>query len=242
MSPAPRLLDKAATVQTAAFRATQLVAQQACERGQVAGFFGEAGMGKTHALTNFVEHTDIDSVWITSTPSPGRKEIFEELLIEITGTCDSKRSARELRRDCLDQLSDRDLAVIVDEAQHLSSLWLQQLRSLHDHRDARWALLLVGGPGVARKLKSSPELWSRIALRVDFTPMEGDELLAALGAYHPVLANTDPDLLLDVDGRWCHGNWRNWHNFLENALPLLGKSGHLTQRVVRAAAATYGAR
>ena len=109
----------------------------------------------------------------------------------------------------------------VDEAQHLSSLWLQQLRSMHDSGRNRWPLILVGGSGAARRLKTSPELWSRTALRTEFTPLSGNLLLSTLTQLHPVLANTDPAILRDIDHKYAAGNFRLWKNFCEIAFMLI---------------------
>ena len=80
-------------------------------------------------------------------------------------------------------------------------------------------------------------------MRVTFQPMAGAELLNALATYHPVLANTDDELLMDIDNRDCRGNFRNWYHVLKLALPLLPasrKPDRLTPQVMKAVFAMRG--
>lgn len=237
-----RMPAGAAHVSTPAFALAQTVAARAVATAEVAGFFGEPGTGKTHALRYFTEHTDVECAYITAQPSPGRKEIFEEILLAITGSCDDV-SARHLRRQCNEVLAERPRALIIDECQHLSYLWHQQLRSLHDDPAAQFALLLAGGADVVRNLKRDPQLWSRIEMRVTFEQLRGQQLLNTLAAYHPVFANTDTGLLADIDARDCDGYFRNWYHFLKLALPLLAATktpDRLSPKVAKAVLAMRG--
>lgn len=243
VDPGPRadadrlLLPGASHIPTTAFQLAQSNAQAALNLGKVASFTGDPGTGKTHAVEYFIAHNAVDHAWITASPTPQRKEIFEELLIELTGGYENA-TASVLRRQLQALLADRHpFAIVVDEAQYLSTMWLQQLRNLHDRRDARWALLLVGGSGARRNLKRSPELWSRNTIRTTFEPLAGSALYTALAAYHPVLAHTDREILKTINDRDCRGNLRDWVSFLELALPMLPNTptpDRLTEKVVRA--------
>lgn len=179
---------------------------------------------------------------MTASPSPQAKEIYEELLLQMVGTVKTG-SLRELRRLCAQVLVEKERVVVIDECQHLSYLWHQQLRTLHDAPTAQFAMLLVGGTNAQRTLKRDPQLWSRVAMRVQFEPLKGDELLEVLTQLHPVLAKTEPKLLTDVDERLCRGNLREWATVLEIALTLLPGARHkdrLTPEVVRAFLALRG--
>jgi DNA transposition AAA+ family ATPase len=226
----------AATVRTKSFVLAQTVAARAVELNAIAGFFGDPGTGKTHAARHFCATSPVEVVYITASPSPQLKEIYEELLTQTLGEMRTG-SVRDLRRLCAQVLGERRRVVVIDECQHLSYLWHQQLRTLHDHPDAQFSMLLVGGRNAERTLKRDPQLWSRVKMRVHFEALEGNELVEALAAMHPVFANTDPQLLQDIDRKSCRGNLREWTTFLELASPLLRGSRHpdrLTTKVVRA--------
>jgi len=152
-------------------------------------------------------------------------------------------SARELRRSCNEVLADRPRILIVDECQYLSVLWHQQLRSLHMDPRADFALFLAGGENAVRTLKRDSMLWTRIKLRVFFQPLTGDSLITALTEFHPLLANTPPDLLVDIDNKHCKGNFRDWAYFVDLAAPLAANTrtpDRLTPKVVRAVFALMG--
>ena len=242
-APAAPLSDAPfADVVTPAFRLSQIVCDETAHLGKVAVLYGDPGCGKTHAIEHFLKTTSRPTVFTTATPSPTRKEIFEELIIALTGTCDDM-STTKIRRQCLALLNDVRPIVAVDEAQHLSSLWLQQLRSLHDAGRFSWPLILVGGMGTARRLKTSPELWSRTGLRAEFAPITGDLLLQTLTEFHPVLANTDPSVLRDIDHRYASGNFRLWKNFCEVAFMLLDATStpdRISPKLARATFAKIG--
>ena len=154
----------AAHVPTQEFGLAQSIAQMAIDGCDVAGFFGDPGTGKTHAMRYFAERCEMECVYITATPAPQRKEIFEEILLALTGSFDNV-SERRLRHDCLDLLSEKRRALIIDECQYLSTLWHQQVRDLHD-RTKSFGLLLAGGANTQARLKKNPEMRSRIQMSV----------------------------------------------------------------------------
>ena len=225
-----------ATVPTAHFTLAQTVADLAGRQSDVAGFFGDPGTGKTYALREFCKASEVESVYVTAAPSPTRKEIFEEILRGL-GAPVPDESARELRHHCEEILSEGPRIVVIDECQHLSYVWHQQLRALHDRPDARFALLLAGGANAVRVLKRDQQLSSRVSMQVHFSPLAGQELLEVLRAFHPVLANTSEELLEEIDRKDCRGNLRRWHTFTRLSLSLLPKSStpdRLSHKVVRA--------
>lgn len=226
----------ASTVHTKSFVLAQTIANQALAQRAIAGFFGDPGTGKTHAMRYFCDHCPTEAIYITASASPQAKEIYEEILLLTRGEV-PKGTARELRRQCAEVLGERRRVVVVDECQNLSYLWHQQLRSLHDFPDAQFALLLSGGVNAERTLKRDAQLWSRVKMRMHFQELRDTELIETLALLHPVLALTDPALLVEIDRKHCRGNLRDWVSFLELALPLLPGSrrkDRLTSQIVRA--------
>lgn len=231
-------------VATQAYRTAQLTCAAAVRHGSIAVLYGSAGCGKTYALEAFLAGLDRRQVAIAAAPNPSPKQIFEEILIELTGTVDDMTTAR-LRRHCIEVLADTRPLVAIDEAQNLSPLWLRQLRSLHDEGRRSWPLLLVGGRDCLDRLDANPALKSRAALRVEFGPLRGEILHTTLAALHPILANTTRPLLEQVDDRFGHGNLRNWSEFCRNGFDLVAVSGttdRFTQRTIKATFQMMGIR
>lgn len=217
-------------------------ATEALRTGAMAGFFGDAGTGKTHALETWLDRHHPHHAFITASPSPGKKEIFEEIIYALTGAIPTG-TAVQLRRECEALLWDQQPLLIIDEAQHLTHLWLRQLRGLYDHGQGRNSIFLIGGQGCADRLKSDPMLWRRVSIRTYFRPLTGAELVSALQQYHPLLANTPAELLTGLDHRaGFDGNLREWAYFVLYAEPMAKRQRDpkLTAKVARAALARMG--
>jgi DNA transposition AAA+ family ATPase len=217
-------------------------ASDAMTRGSLAGFFGRAGTGKTYAVETWVDKYKPHYGWVTATPSPGPKEIFEELIYAVTGIIPTGTKV-QMRRECQALLRDQRPVIIVDEAQNLSHLWLRQLRDLYDRGEGTFAMFLVGGDGCAKRLKSDPMLWKRVTYKTWFTHLEGVTLASALAEYHPLLAATDRRILEAIDRRAeFKGNLRDWANFVDVVSPLADRVGthKLDEKIVRATFAKMG--
>lgn len=129
---------------------------------------------------------------------------------------------------------ERHPVLVVDEAQNLSYSWHQELRSMFDA--ARFTLVISGAEGAVTTLKRDSALWNRFCEKVFFEPLAGQELFSALAAFHPLLANTDPALLADIDAEDCHSVFRDWAHIVKLAAPLAAKSStpdRLTPKVIR---------
>ncbi len=229
-----RMPPGSAHVRTRQFDLTQAALISAVQTRSLAGVFGGAGTGKTHALRYFLEHSSVTHAHLTVTPRPQQKEIFEDILLRLTGSFDNVPT-RELRRRCISVLQELQPILVVDESQHLSYDWHQELRSMHDA--ARFTHIIAGAEGTVRTLKRDAALWIRFCQKVYSTPLEGQELLNALHAFHPLLANTPDDLLLGLDAEDCHGVFRDWAHILLLAQPLAERSAQpdrLSEKVIRA--------
>ena len=126
-------------------------------------------------------------------------------------------------------LSEVPRIVVIDECQHLSYVWHQQLRA--------------GGANAVRVLRRDQQLSSRVSMQVHFAPLGGQELIDVLNAFHPVLANSSDELLAEIDRKDCRGNLRRWQSFTKLSLALLPRSSspdRLSPKVVRAVLSLRG--
>lgn len=102
--------------------------------------------------------------------------------------------------------------VIVDEADRLKTPSLEQLRDHHDRHGV--GLILIGMPGIERRLARYPQLYSRIGFAHEYQPLSADELMFVLTRHWEQLSLTiTPDDFTDAEalaavGRITQGNFR----------------------------------
>lgn len=139
-------------------------------------------------------------------------------------------------------LNDSGHVLVVDEAHHLKSKGLQQLRYLHQRGSFSFTLLLAGSD-LATTLGSAPELKTRIDGLAVFEPVSGTELLTTLRALHPLLGNSPLEQLRYVDRTWATGNFRRWSKFLRTALEIAPATNtdRLNDRLTAATLTALGA-
>lgn len=130
---------------------------------------------------------------------------------------------REMRMDLIRLLEEPTL-IVLDEAHKLQPAAITELRSLYDDPRTQLALLLVGGPALARKLAVHDELNDRVACRTRFTPLNDTEAAVAMRIFHPVYKDV-PDSLLAKINQQLSGRYRRWASF---TLDLLKRGRPLT--------------
>lgn len=148
--------------------------------------YGSPGVGKTRAIRHFA--AAYEHVWVTTmTPSistvvPALEEIAESVgLKEPTGG--ARRISHAIRR----RVGGLPGVLIIDEAQHLKTAALEEIRSLHDA--AEIGIALVGNEAVyARitgggRLATFAQLYSRIGMRVHLDGPHARDVRAIAGQH-----------------------------------------------------------
>lgn len=144
--------------------------------------------------------------------------------------------ARLREADRIRAVGDPTTLVLIDEADWLKVAALEQVRNLFDRGNA--GLVLIGMPGIEKRLARYPQLHSRIGFVHEFRPLakaEVRELLA--GAWMPPGVCLPPGSLSDEEGvaaiaRITGGNFRRLHRLLTQAARVLEVNG--LDRVTRA--------
>jgi len=83
--------------------------------------------------------------------------------------------------------------LIVDEADRLKATGLEQVRDYYDQH--RLGVILIGMPGIEKRLARYPQLYSRIGFAHEYRPLTSDELTAVLTRRWQTTDLTDDDAL-----------------------------------------------
>lgn len=208
--------------------------------GYIGLCFGPAGVGKTLSARRYAH-------WDTAEPlleewGPRHDtdlRVYAALARSRTvfytpsTTCTLRQLNDELTRltrrveACIDQhvrdgplvrsadLRDYVELLVVDEAERLSPTALEHLRDRFDRR--RFGLLLIGMPGIEKRLSRYPQLYSRIGFAHQYRPLGDDELAFVLTRHWKRLGLaldltdfTDAQAVAAV-GRITRGNFRLIH-------------------------------
>lgn len=129
--------------------------------------------------------------------------------------------------------------VLVDEADRLKTPSLEELRDQYDKGD--FGLVLIGMPGIERRLSRYPQLYSRIGFAHAFRPLSVEEMKFVLAKRPEVLGHGAEDFA-DVEAtatiaRITGGNFRLLDRLLRQAKRIMevNQLKHLTREVVEAA-------
>jgi hypothetical protein len=139
-----------------------------------------------------------------------------------------------------------DLAelLIVDEAERLSTAALEHVRDVFDRTGI--GVILIGMPGIEKRLSRYPQLYSRIGFAHHYRPLQGDELSFVLTRHWRQLGLTlddadftDAQAIASI-ARMTGGNFRLLHRLfvqIERILKINGLSV-ITDDVIEAARST----
>src|SRR2546423_6083136 len=169
--------------------------------------FGPAGVGKTLSARHHAHWDLAEPLLHTWGPrAPSDAQVYAALARSRTvfHTPTVGGTLRELRKDlhlltsrvesCIEQhrrntsAGERCVAraslielIIIDEAKRLATSALEHLRDMFDRPPI--GLMLIGMPGIDKRMARSPQLYSRVGFAHHYRPLQGAELTFALTAH-----------------------------------------------------------
>ena len=154
-------------------------------RGTVAVVYGDAGVGKTCAIREYVKQNRL-ALMVTISPTYASITGVNELIAEQLGV--RERVARRITKEIILKLKNSGRVLIVDEAQHLTVRALNHLRCVSDESGV--GIALVGNEEVYSKLRGSgradfAQLFSRVGMRkqVLANRLTDEDIASVFGSY-----------------------------------------------------------
>lgn len=145
---------------------------------------GSPGVGKTFTARHYAAHNP--NVYLaTMEPSTSTVNTMLNTIAKVMGV--SERSQSRLSSAIGAKVREASALIIVDEAQHLSSGALDQLRALHDLYDV--GIALMGNQDVYARLEggkretSFAQLFSRVGMRTTKSKPAASDVCAILDAW-----------------------------------------------------------
>ena len=174
---------------------------------------------------------------------PFRRTGYNGFLVppeEVARRQDEWRRAHEVMTERERAQPDPTALIVIDEVDRLKMTGLEQVRDIFDRGGI--GLVLIGMPGLERRLTRYAQLYSRIGFVHEFRPLGATEVRTLLAEWRPPGVSLPEDLLADSEAvaaiiRITGGNFRLLDRLLTQVGRLLelNELGVVTREVVEAA-------
>lgn len=116
---------------------------------------GDAGIGKTKAAAKFLQDNPTTTVYVKATPSTGSTRSLLKMIARTLKLPENQRT-EDLSIAIQDKLKETDKVIIIDEAQNLKFLTLEEIRGWVDED------IFTGKPGIGIVLIGNVEVYNKM--------------------------------------------------------------------------------
>jgi len=188
--------------------------------GEICVATGDAGIGKTRAVKEYVVDNPT-AILIEVDPSTNAQVLLVKLHSAL-GLNSSGTMAQQVS-DIVEKLTGSDRLVILDEAEYLSVKALEFIRRIHDHSYV--GILLVGMPRLIENIRGRKRDFAQLYSRVGgYTKLEGipvEEAASIVEAYYP--DGVDVARLASVFYKAARGNVRTMAKLIVRVMRICEK-------------------
>ena len=124
------------------------------EKG-IVGIDGDAGIGKTKAAAKFLQDNPSTTVYVKATPSTGSTRSLLKMIAKTLKLPENQRT-EDLSVSIQEKLRETDKVIIIDEAQNLKFLTLEEIRGWVDED------IFTGKPGIGIVLIGNVEVYNKM--------------------------------------------------------------------------------
>lgn len=116
---------------------------------------GDAGIGKTRAAAKFLQDNPSTTVYVKATPSTGSTRSLLKMIARTLKLPENQRT-EDLSVSIQEKLKETDKVIIIDEAQNLKFLTLEEIRGWVDED------IFTGKPGIGIVLIGNVEVYNKM--------------------------------------------------------------------------------
>lgn len=116
---------------------------------------GDAGIGKTKAAAKFLQDNPSTTVYVKAAPSTGSTRSLLKMIAKALKLPENQRT-EDLSASIQEKLRETDKVIIIDEAQNLKFLTLEEIRGWVDED------ILTGKPGIGIVLIGNVEVYNKM--------------------------------------------------------------------------------
>ncbi|WP_051900868.1 ATP-binding protein [Streptomyces aureus] len=212
-SPAPHYLNLpgARTVTTQTVRAAAHALDRAAREQSMICLTADPGVGKTFTLHTLCEQRpDLPALHLLPRPQARPDDLRHSLYRALNLPGDPPQDPGICDDYLRHALMHPPRLVTVDEAHQLSAACIEYLRYLHDDPDPQVTIVLLASQPRLKALRSKQTLINRVAAWHLMEPLDPDEILTILPAFHALWQTTPSHTLTRLDSLWANGNLRRW--------------------------------
>jgi DNA transposition AAA+ family ATPase len=238
---------------------------QACKKDKYIGLcYGAAGVGKSVAATHFARWHQVwtECQYVKSSPyaHPPLKMDDFDTIIYIPDVINSPTAIRKAIEQLIldfNQMVNRSLSLkdrlstgiganhvkllIIDEADRLQPKSLEEVRDIYDRQQV--PVILVGMPGIEKRLIRFPQLYSRVGFSHLYQPLNEEEIGSIVQDYMRVLniavdvKNVSDHEAIAAFNRITQGNFRLINRLLKQTVRIMAVNlkSNMSKEVVEAA-------
>ncbi|SOE09016.1 AAA domain-containing protein [Streptomyces sp. 2323.1] len=203
-------LPGAGTVTTLAVRAAARALDQTLSIQSMMCLTADPGVGKTFTLHTLCDQRPaLPALRLLPRPQ-ARPDDLRHSLYRALSLPDNPPTDPGICDDYLRHALAQPHLLAIDEAHQLSASCIEYLRYLHDDPIPQVTVVLLASRPRLKALRSQPALLSRITTWHHMEPLDADEVLDVLPAFHSLWQDIPPATLTHLDSLWAHGNFRRW--------------------------------
>ncbi len=177
----------------------------ACYRERYIGIcYGAPGVGKTLSARYYSKQDNFDKFFHQDTSEKEAIELSKELISShaVLYTAPVMNTPKRIKQDLgrrrldlflslhevkekvlgnepdIDMTAEPSALIIIDEADRLQLKSMEQVRAMYDEKD--WGVVLIGMPGLEKRLMRYPQLYSRVGFAHQYRPIGKEEMVFIL--------------------------------------------------------------